>query len=203
MQPLAISSGWVSALAASITAAVGVLAYLEVKPHWRRNHDVSRVWPRPGRLAILGVGLAVVALMVASAINNHTDRHQPALTRKSTAKTTSGATYTGTTARAKEVQLQGARAGVVALSLHASATVYVCLIGDDGRKLIPGRILSANEVTPVYRAKQFSVTLGNSSVTMYIDGKKAGVPSSLEAIGYMVTATGRRRLAPGQSPTCA
>ncbi len=94
--------------------------------------------------------------------------------------------------------------GLVALSLRASAVVYVCLIGDDGRKLIPGTELQPGETTPTYHARRFEITLGNNSVTMYVDGIPRTVPSSSRAIGYSITkAHGRRLLTAGQLPTCA
>ena len=54
-----------------------------------------------------------------------------------------------------------------------TAPVYVCLIGDDGRKLIPGNELQAGESTPTYHARRFEITLGNSAVTMFVDGTRA------------------------------
>jgi len=96
-----------------------------------------------------------------------------------------------------------ARPAFVALSLQASAAVYVCLIGDNGRRLIPGTELLAGSSTPTYRARRFEVTLGNSSVTMFVDGRARAVPPSAQAIGYSITkANGRRPLPPGQLPTC-
>jgi hypothetical protein len=91
----------------------------------------------------------------------------------------------------------------VSLSLHATARVYICLIGEGGRRLLSGVILQAGESTPVFHAKRFVVTLGNSGVTMFVDGLKRPVPESSEAIGYTITKAGRRLLAAGQLPTCA
>jgi hypothetical protein len=91
----------------------------------------------------------------------------------------------------------------VALSLRASAVVYVCLIGDNGRKLIPGEMLQPGSTTPVYHAKHFAITLGNNSVTMIVNGLPLGVPTSAQATGYSITKdTGRRPLATSQLPTC-
>jgi hypothetical protein len=91
----------------------------------------------------------------------------------------------------------------VSLSLHADAIVYVCLIGDGGRKLIPGLTLQAGEITPTYHARRFEVTLGNSDVTMVIDGRRRTVPPSSEPIGYSITrARGRHTLPAGTLPTC-
>jgi hypothetical protein len=106
----------------------------------------------------------------------------------------------------------GARAGathpsapaLVSLSLRPLGAVYVCLIGDGGRKLIPGVELEAGADTATYHAHRFEINLGNSSVTMVIDGIPRSVPSSSEAIGYSITkAGGRRPLPAGHLPTCA
>jgi cytoskeleton protein RodZ len=92
---------------------------------------------------------------------------------------------------------------IVALSLRPSAQVYVCLIGDNGRKAIPGEELQPGSSTPTYHAHRFLLTLGNSSVKLYIDGKARTVPASSQAIGYSITrAGGRKRLALGNLPTC-
>jgi cytoskeleton protein RodZ len=91
----------------------------------------------------------------------------------------------------------------VALALSPSAVVYVCLIGEDGRKLIPGINLQPGETTPTYHAKRFEITLGNSSVTMFVDGIPRTVPPSAEPIGYSITKLdGRHPLPAGQLPTC-
>src|SRR5262249_39646250 len=95
-------------------------------------------------------------------------------------------------------------AALVALSLRPSARVYVCLIGDNGRKVIPGEELLPGAATHTYHAKRFEITLGNSSVTMFVDGRARTVPASSQAIGYTITkASGRKRLPEGRLPTCA
>ncbi len=97
----------------------------------------------------------------------------------------------------------GRSSQLVALSLRPTALVYVCLIGDDGRKLIPGLELQPGETTPIYHARRFEITLGNSSVTMFVDGIPRTVAPSSQAIGFSITkAYGRRPLAAGQLPTC-
>jgi hypothetical protein len=94
-------------------------------------------------------------------------------------------------------------AAIVALSLRPSARVYVCLIGDNGRKVIPGEELLPGATTHTFHAKRFEITLGNSSVTMFVDGRARAVPASNQAIGYTITkAYGRKRLPEGRLPTC-
>jgi cytoskeleton protein RodZ len=95
-----------------------------------------------------------------------------------------------------------ARGGLVALSLHPSAPVWVCLIADNGRKAIPGVTLQPPYTPVTYHATHFLVTLGNDAVTMYVDGKAQTVPSSAKAVGYSITSAGRRTLAAAQQPTC-
>jgi hypothetical protein len=99
----------------------------------------------------------------------------------------------------------GARAAndVVTLSLKPTAAIYVCLLGENGRRLIPGLELQPGQSTPTYRAKRFQITLGNNSVTLYIDGRPRTVEPSTQAIGYSITkARGRHTLSAAQLPTC-
>ncbi len=92
---------------------------------------------------------------------------------------------------------------IVALSLTPTAAVYVCLLGEGGRKLIPGVELQPGHGTPTYHSRHFELTLGNNAVTMYIDGRPRTVPASSQAIGYSITkANGRKPLTPEQQPTC-
>ena len=97
----------------------------------------------------------------------------------------------------------GSSSGLVALSLRPTGVVNVCLIGDNGRKVIPGVNLQPGESTPTYHAKRFEITLGNDAVKMYVDGIARSVPASSQAIGYSITkARGRQPLSTTQQPTC-
>jgi Helix-turn-helix domain len=91
----------------------------------------------------------------------------------------------------------------VYLRLVATGPVYVCLLGDGNRKLIPGSTLQPGTATPVYGAKRFLMTFGNNSLTMHVDGHVLTVPPSSTAIGYVLTPSGRHTLAAGHLPTCA
>jgi hypothetical protein len=121
------------------------------------------------------------------------------------ASTGSTSTQTKTTSSHLKHKVAPANAlpPVITLALRPTAVVYVCLLGDHGRKLIPGTELQPGETTPTYHARRFQITLGNSSVTMYVDGRPRTVPPSSEAIGYSITkARGRQPLAAAQLPTC-
>ena len=175
----------------------------------RQRSPGGRTPPRPSRayVALVGFIVVVIALLVyglvsgGSSSNNH----------KNTASTRSPASHKSkakSSASAGSAPASSASAAAppayVYLSLEPRARVYVCLVGDGGRKLIPGEELSAGESTRTYRARRFQITLGNSSVVMRVDGVTRTVPPSNEAIGYSITkASGRKRLTPGHLPTCA
>ena len=92
----------------------------------------------------------------------------------------------------------------MALSLKPTAAVYVCLINAEGRKLIPGLELQPGKGTPTYHSKRFEIRLGNSSVTMFVDGRARTVAPSSQPIGYSVTkANGRQVLPASRLPSCA
>jgi cytoskeletal protein RodZ len=88
------------------------------------------------------------------------------------------------------------------LALQATGAVYVCLIGDDGRKVIPGVELKAGQRTATHHARRFELTLGNNAVMMYVNGKALRVPASSQPIGYSISPSGRHTLSSGQLPTC-
>ncbi len=90
----------------------------------------------------------------------------------------------------------------VRVGLEATGPVYVCLIGEGGKRLIAGKTLEAGAKTTTYTAKRFELTLGNNAVKLMIDGTPRSVPASSEAIGYSITKAGRRPLTPGHLPTC-
>jgi len=153
---------------------------------------------RPSRGYVLTVGAVaalIVLLIVLLAVGGSGGSKAP----KSVAK--AKATHHRATAGTRPAAT--ASAPVVSLALRPSAVVYVCLLGDNGRKLIPGLELQPGETTATYHARRFEITLGNSEVTMYVDGRRRSVPASTQAIGYSITkARGRQPLAAAQLPTC-
>jgi transcriptional regulator with XRE-family HTH domain len=159
--------------------------------------------PSRAYIALVGVVVLVIALLIVGLLGGGGKS-------KSGARTSSGAssasTHKGTLShrRTSATSGSGALPAFVTLSLQPSARVYVCLIGDNGRKLIPGVELQPGATTPTYRARRFSITLGNASVKMFVDGTARAVPASSQAIGYSITkAFGRRPLHASQLPTCA
>jgi hypothetical protein len=156
--------------------------------------------PGPSRryLAAVTVAAAVVVLLIVLLATSGGG------SSPSTATTTHGSTtaHKGASSHAATPP-HHASAQVVTLSLNPTAVVYACLVGDNGHVLIPGLELQPGQRTPTYHARRFLLTLGNSSVTMYVDGTPRTVAPSSEAIGYAITkARGRQPLASAQMPTC-
>lgn len=155
--------------------------------------------PRGYLLALGVVGVVIVLLVIGLLMGGKGGKSPPG--RTSSARGASTHTARGLSGPAALAGRPGGPARV-ALSLRPTAAVYVCLIGDGGRKLIPGLIIEPPYTPVMFHARHFEITLGNSSVTMYLDGRALSVPESSRAIGYSITAAGRRPLAPGQLPTC-
>jgi cytoskeleton protein RodZ len=89
----------------------------------------------------------------------------------------------------------------VSVSLKATGAVYVCLVGEGGRKLI-GETLEAGAKTATYTGRAFDLVLGSSAVALTIDGRQRTIPETTEIIRYSITKAGRRTLPPGHLPMC-
>ncbi len=160
--------------------------------------------PSRGYMIAIGVVGAIVVLLIVLLAAGGGSSNGP--TASTPAAGQSAATHPGR--RAGSAGAGHARStaatSIVALSLKARALVYVCLLGEGGRKLVPGTELQPGESTPTFHSRHYDMTLGNSSLTMYIDGRARTVPPSSQAIGYSLDKThGRQSLAAGELPTCA
>jgi cytoskeletal protein RodZ len=155
--------------------------------------------PRPSRgyaIAIGAISLVIVALIVALLSGGGSPK------RPSTSASSTNHARGHRSSAGHRSSTSARRSSAITVSLRATGTVYVCLVGD-GRKLIPGTSLQAGASTPTFKARHFKLTLGNNAVTLLIDGTPRSVPASSQAIGYSITKAGRRTLAPEQMPTCA
>ena len=165
----------------------------------QRNRRQAPSGPSRGYMAAVGVIGAVIVVLIVLLVSGGGSSKKPATTKAASAKPA----HTRHHAKGVVTQRSAGASQVVALSLKPTATIYVCLIGDSGRKVIPGLSLQAGESTSTYHARHFYLTLGNNAVTMYIDGKARTVAPSSKPIGYSITkAGGRRPLAASQLPTC-
>jgi hypothetical protein len=158
--------------------------------------------PSRGYMALVGVVLVVIVLLIVGLVSS--GGGSPSKSTSAQGAAASKAKRAKHAAHPAAPAPHRAQPSVIALSLRPTGTVYVCLIGDNGRKVIAGEELHAGTSTPTYHAHHFTITLGNSEVTMYVDGHARVVPPSTQAIGYSITPSGqRKRLAQGSLPTCA
>jgi len=182
----------------------GVLEPIAASPRRAPRRSMARPQGGPSRGYVLALGAvcAVIVLLVVLLVTGGGGSSSPttAATTRSSASSSAGThrhtgrTQSGTASTTTSQQ--------VTLSLQPAAPVYVCLIGEGGRRLIPGLTLQPGAAQPTYHARRFVMTLGNSSVTLLIDGTPRTVPPSSEPIGYSITKAGRHTLEPGQLPTC-
>jgi cytoskeleton protein RodZ len=155
-------------------------------------------------IAIAVVSLVIVLLVVALLTGGSSSKRTPTTAARSTATPRHHTHHASTNGSPGTTPTQSS---LVTLSVQPTAPVYVCLISAGGRKLIPGLILTPNpthpSTQPTYHSHSFTITLGNSSVKLFIDGSQRTVPPSSQAIGYSITKTGGRHTLPqGQLPTC-
>jgi len=159
--------------------------------------------PSRGYIALVGVVGALIVLLIVGLLSGGGGSNNTPNTAGVSASghRPHGRSHTG--ARTSGAGGAPATTDIISLQLKATGQVYVCLLGEGGRKLVDGRTLESGTGTPVYHGKHFVLTLGNNSVELLIDGKPRVVPASSTAIGYSITKAGRRTLAPGTLPTCA
>ena len=143
-----------------------------------------------GLVAVVIVGLIIVGSIGGSDNGGGQKKGHP---RGQAAGTTTSSTTTATTTPSDEVSVE----------LRSTATVWVCMVGDDGNPLVDGETLSADETRGPFSGTGFDVTFGNGSVEMTVDGEAQRVPQLAEPLGYRITPQGLRRLSPSSQPTCA
>jgi cytoskeleton protein RodZ len=158
--------------------------------------------PSRGYMALVGIVGVVIVLLIVGLVSGGGKGGSTGSTSTRTDTTAKHeAVHRGSAHRAGGASSSNA-AAVVSLSLRATGTVYVCLLGEGGKKLVSGKTLEAGARTPTFHAKRFELTLGNNAVALTIDGTPRVVPASSGAIGYAITKAGRRSLTSGHLPTC-
>jgi cytoskeleton protein RodZ len=165
-----------------------------------RPGAAPRTGPSRAYMAAIGaVGIVIVLLVYAllSGGSSPSGKAPPTVP-----VTSARGTHPKRIHQARQAGTTSATATLASLKLEPSGRVYVCLIGDGGRKRIPGVILTPESPEPVYHARRFELTLGNNEVTLTVNGKPVVVPASSGAIGYAITRTGMRSLVESEEPTC-
>jgi cytoskeleton protein RodZ len=164
---------------------------------------MPRPGPSRGYMALVGiVGVVIVLLIVGLLSGGGGKSGSSTVTSTRTDTAAKHGRAHGAGAARRPGGAQTGTASTVSLSLRATGTVYVCLIGEGGHRLVAGQTLEAGARTPTFHSKHFVLTLGNNAVTLLIDGTPRTVPASSGAIGYSITKAGRATLAPGHLPTC-
>ena len=88
------------------------------------------------------------------------------------------------------------------LTLVPTSAVWICVENQAGKPLMAARDYAAGEKIPTLRARQLLLTLGNTAVTMTVNGSPYTVTAQPggTAIGLRITPAGTRALTP--APTC-
>jgi cytoskeleton protein RodZ len=145
----------------------------------------------PSRVLIVAVCLLLVAIVVGIALAGGGG--------SSTEVSKEGRGQKGQ----RQKQATGTAKSGVAMRLAATAEVWVCLLDADRRPLVNGQILDEGAEAGPFRSDGFEVALGNGSVTMFVDGKRADIPESSSPVGYSVDGSGRLvALEEGERPDC-
>ncbi len=172
-----------------------------IMPASRRQRERASS-PRPGGGRLFLVAVAVFVVIIALAI------YGLASNNGSSPSTNTTAAKSRHTVQRSHPHHAGAPApttntNIVQLQVKATSAVWVCLLARGNRTLINGVILTPTQATQTYRSSRFTMTLGNSSVALRVDGRALAIPPSSQPISFALTTSGRHPLTTGQLPHCA
>lgn len=88
------------------------------------------------------------------------------------------------------------------LVLRPTSDVWVCLVRDDGRVLIAGETLPADEPRGPFNGRRFELGLGNGSVRMTVNGERVPIAPDPNPLGYRIGPGGADELPPAERPEC-
>ncbi|HSS03972.1 MAG TPA: helix-turn-helix domain-containing protein [Solirubrobacterales bacterium] len=149
----------------------------------------------PGRVLVAAVCLGLVALVIGIGLAGGNGGSSGTAPGGSDAQKRHGKGKSQAKAKAHQPG--------VAMQLAATAEVWVCLLDAKEKALIDGQILQEGARAGPYRSGGFEIALGNGSVTMLVDGKRANVPASSSPVGYRVDSGGElTTLEEGERPSC-
>ena len=156
----------------------------------------ARPGPSRGYMALVGI---VIVLLIVGLLSGGSGGSSPNTTN-TTARDRAGHghAHPGAVHRPRTP----GTSDLASLKLEPTGEVYVCLIGDDASKRIPGVILKPGAPEPTYHARRFLLTLGNNAVSLIVNGAPQTIPASAQAIGYSITRSGMKPLAASELPTC-
>jgi ABC-type antimicrobial peptide transport system permease subunit len=152
--------------------------------------DVHRDWHPRSVLAVVGcavlVGL-VIGLVAIGPLGTSGDSRGVSAALSTTPQTTT---------------VTGASTFPVSLELHTKKLVWVCLLDQRKRPLINGLNLIADQTVGPYSGRAFTVSLGNGSIDLEVDGMAVEIPRIAAPLGYRITPEGATRLPPSEQPSC-
>ena len=150
-----------------------------------------------GYMIAVGAILAVIVVLIVLLATGGSSKNPGGSHSASTAGSKATATAKHKHAQTAPAATRGASEQVT-LSLTPTATVYVCLLGDGGRKLIPGVELQPGQTHRHLPRQALRDHARQQRGDLVVDGKPRTVPPSSTAIGYSITkARGRKTLPPG------
>ena len=156
----------------------------------------------PPWLAVVGVLVAVVVILyiVGTNSSNKHQNNKPTSARAGVHQHKHR--HHASSHKAKATPPAPPKPRKVTLQLVPTAAVYVCLENGARKVLVPGVTYDVGQTIPTETAKEFLLTLGNTSVQMKINGKSVAVPQSTTAIGLRIVPQGASPLPAGTAPTC-
>ncbi len=173
-----------------------------IMPPSRRDRERA-ARPRPGGGPLFLTAVVVFVVVIALAIYGIVSGGGSSKTNNAAAPPTTPARHRAHRHQTTTAASGSAHSGVVELQVKATGPVWVCLLARGNRTLINGVILTPGSPQQTYRSSRFAMTLGNSSVTLRLNGQPLTIPASSTPISFSLSASGRHTLSGAQLPHCA
>ena len=157
----------------------------------------GRPW-LPLAVALGGVGLVVALVVVVAALSGGGS------TRSSSSVPGEQGAGGGAGAGRRHEPKPPPKPPGTSLILTATAEVWVCLLDGSGKPLINGQILQPGSEAGPFRSGRYSMSFGNGSVELMVDGSPERTPETSSPIGFSIGKDGKLSEIPeGERPECA
>jgi helix-turn-helix protein len=157
----------------------------------------------PPRLLAVLVSVALIAVLLAVGLTSGGSDGGGAGSQGPSAQKHPSEAGRGHTGKADPAGQGTATPAGDSLQLTATAEVWICLLGKSGKPLIDGQILEEGQRAGPFRSGSFTVAMGNGSVEISVDGRRAQIPPSASPVGYAIDRRGHLSEIPeGERPTC-
>lgn len=158
----------------------------------------GRGFPRWALVALVLVAIVGVLFAVGSLFGDD----EPDEPEQAQTTTVREQTTTAQRAPRRQPRRRAAAPRVTRVQLTPTGTIYICLVDQDGRVLVPGLTFEAGAGIEPRRARSMRVTLGNNQVELTVNGRAIPLEASSAAIALELTPRGARPLPEAQAPTC-